>query len=106
MEPPLGDSLARAEANQDIIPRANQHPNENGAQGPSEQLLRAPEVPKSRHLGRLIYVNSSSKFKVELALKKLPLLGSIFSDDSVTVITSVLIDENIDPRISLFLSSL
>ena len=96
-EPPLGNSRGRAETNQDIIPRANQHPNENGARGASEQLLRAPKVPKSRHLGRPIYLNSTSKFEVELALKKWPRPGSIFSDDSVTVITSVLINENIDP---------
>ena len=54
-------------------------------------------MPKSRHLGRPIYLNSTSKFEVELALKKWPRPGSIFSDDSVTVITSVLINENIDP---------
>ena len=96
-EPPLGNSRGRAETNQDIIPRTNPHPNKNGAWGASEQLLRAPKVPKLRHLGQPIYLNSTSKFEVELALKKWPRLGSILSDDSVTVITSVLINENIDP---------
>ena len=62
-----------------------------------EQLLQAPKVPKSRHLGQPIYLNSTPKLALELALKKWPQLGSIFSGDSVSVITSVLTNENIDP---------
>ena len=63
-----------------------------------DQLLQAPEVPKWEHFGQPIYLNSSPKLELELALKKRPQLGSIFSGDSVTVITSVLAIENIDPR--------
>ena len=62
-----------------------------------EQLLQAPKVPKSRHLGRPIYLNSTPKLELELAPKNWPQLGSIFSGDSVSVITGVLPNENIDP---------
>ena len=62
-----------------------------------EQLLQAPKVSKSRHLGQPIYLNSTPKLALELALKKRPQLGSIFSGDSVSVITRVLTNGNIDP---------
>ena len=62
-----------------------------------EQLLRAPKVPKSRHLGQPIYLNSTPKLELELALKNWPLVGSVFFGDSVTVITIVLSDEKSDP---------
>ena len=67
-----------------------------------EQLLRVPRVPKSSHLGQRIYLHSGLKLEVKLALKSWPLLGSIFSGDSVTVITSALINEKIEPRSGMF----
>ena len=54
-------------------------------------------MSKSRHLGQPIYLNSGLKLELELALKKWPLVGSVFFDDSVAVITSVSIDEKTDP---------
>ena len=63
-----------------------------------DQLLQAPEVPKWEHLGQPIHLNSTPKLELELALKKWPHLGSIFSGDSVSVIANVLTNENIDPR--------
>ena len=34
-----------------------------------DQLLQAPEVPKWEHLGQPIYLNSTQKLELELALK-------------------------------------
>ena len=62
-----------------------------------EQLLQAPKVPKSRHLGQPIYLNSTPKLALELALKKWPQLGSIFSLVKTLVITDTESPENIDP---------
>ena len=62
-----------------------------------DQLLQAPEVPKWEHFGQPIYLNSTPKLELELALKKWPHLGPIFSGDSVSVITRVLTIGNIDP---------
>ena len=58
-EPSLGKRLATAEPNQDIIPRANQHPKGNAAREASEQLLRAPKVPKWKQ-------NYNSKFEIDI----------------------------------------
>ena len=67
-----------------------------------EQLLPAPQLPKSSHLGRRICLNSASKLEVELALKNGLFWGLLFSGDFVTVVTSVSINENINPRRGLF----
>ena len=61
-------------------------------------LLQAPEVPKWEHLGQPIYLNSTPNLELELAMKKWPHLGSIFSIVRTLVITGTESPENIDPR--------